>query len=573
MDTIITLRNYLEKGKTFVIPNYQRGYVWGKKRKGEDTDAVTSILQNLLDKFQNDEEVFLQGFTVVEKENEIVLVDGQQRTTFLYILLKYLKFDGKFNIRYDIRRKSGEYLKDIINKKLESKQEEYQDIHFFNKTLDTITSILESKSIKKSEILTYLLDNVKFLYIKIPEGKATTVFTMMNGAKAQMRPEEIIKAEILRLASSNNSLHSINNEYFAIEWDENLLRSRYAREWDKWLHWWKQSEVKDLFRTNDNPMELLLLSCQQIKKREVLTFESFKKKCLSGSSVKEAKMLFDKLRRMQKRFEDVYNDSSLHNIIGAILAISNIEERLTFINSYFVENEFKDEQQLNKYYLCRFMDLTHIEAMSLFVSKDDNDDIRLKFRKKYDAFFEKLEDDYLYFNNREVAFRTLLRLNIDQDIAQKRAFKFDIWEQRSLEHIFPKSKVWHWNEAHNQILSGEDKPIQRSEEEIKNDSNYLSRDNIKNAKNATTEHSLGNLVLLYKNENSKFNDSNFYHKKRLFFNPNENGLSLSRHLLHTVCVFAEKERWGGQEITDNKHAALNKLKEDYKQLKDIYYGE
>jgi uncharacterized protein with ParB-like and HNH nuclease domain len=90
MDTIITLRNYLEKGKTFVIPNYQRGYVWGKKRKGEDTDAVTSILQNLLDKFQNDEEVFLQGFTVVEKENEIVLVDGQQRTTFLYILLKYL---------------------------------------------------------------------------------------------------------------------------------------------------------------------------------------------------------------------------------------------------------------------------------------------------------------------------------------------------------------------------------------------------------------------------------------------------------------------------------------------------
>jgi hypothetical protein len=40
-----------------------------------------------------------------------------------------------------------------------------------------------------------------------------------------------------------------------------------------------------------------------------------------------------------------------------------------------------------------------------------------------------------------------------------------------------------------------------------------------------------------------------------------------------VCVFAEKERWGGQEITDNKHASLNKLKEDYKQLKDIYYGE
>ena len=30
MNTTITLREYLNKKKVFVIPTYQRGYVWGK---------------------------------------------------------------------------------------------------------------------------------------------------------------------------------------------------------------------------------------------------------------------------------------------------------------------------------------------------------------------------------------------------------------------------------------------------------------------------------------------------------------------------------------------------------------
>ena len=30
MNSIITLNDYLNKGKEFFIPDYQRGYVWGK---------------------------------------------------------------------------------------------------------------------------------------------------------------------------------------------------------------------------------------------------------------------------------------------------------------------------------------------------------------------------------------------------------------------------------------------------------------------------------------------------------------------------------------------------------------
>ena len=49
MNKTLTLREYLEKRKTFVIPNYQRGYVWGKKSKGNELDANVTLLSRQRD--------------------------------------------------------------------------------------------------------------------------------------------------------------------------------------------------------------------------------------------------------------------------------------------------------------------------------------------------------------------------------------------------------------------------------------------------------------------------------------------------------------------------------------------
>lgn len=87
MDATILLKNYLGKNKTFVIPDYQRGYVWGKERQGEN-NSVENLLDDLVCRYKNDSEVFLQGVTVTESDNEIILIDGQQRTTCFYLLLK-----------------------------------------------------------------------------------------------------------------------------------------------------------------------------------------------------------------------------------------------------------------------------------------------------------------------------------------------------------------------------------------------------------------------------------------------------------------------------------------------------
>ena len=226
MNATITLKEYLEKGKTFVVPNYQRGYVWGKKNEGKSDDAVTHMIKSLLKGYAEGTSIFIQGVTVSEEQDAIVLIDGQQRTTFFYLLLKFLGYSGRFHMEYEIRKESNEFLSsgDLLQK-IDDAEEDYQDIYFFKKTLRTLQDCL-TEDIDKDKFCQYILDNVKFLYIDIPVDKATTVFSMMNGNKAEMKAEELIKAELLRLASLNTSVPSSEKEQYAIEWDNNMLRSR-----------------------------------------------------------------------------------------------------------------------------------------------------------------------------------------------------------------------------------------------------------------------------------------------------------------------------------------------------------
>ena len=132
--SIISLRDYLEKGKTFVIPDYQRGYIWGKENPKYTMNSVDHLLQSLDNVIEQDgKKLFLQGVTVIEQNNQIIVIDGQQRTTCLYITLKSLGFSGRFDIRYAIRTESDKELK-LISPEYdcsENPDEEYQDIFFY----------------------------------------------------------------------------------------------------------------------------------------------------------------------------------------------------------------------------------------------------------------------------------------------------------------------------------------------------------------------------------------------------------------------------------------------------------
>jgi len=70
------------------------------------------------------------------------------------------------------------------------------------------------------------------------------------------------------------------------------------------------------------------------------------------------------------------------------------------------------------------------------------------------------------------------------------------------------------------------------------------------------------LVLLYKNENSSFGAKDFNDKKSLYFNLTREANFRSRHLLHTISVFAQ-EKWEVKEIQQNKENFIKEIKEYY----------
>lgn len=574
MNATITLGEYLNKNKDFVIPNYQRGYVWGKKKDGNALDSVTYIMHSLVDGFESQNEIFIQGITVSENHSDIVLIDGQQRTTFFYLLLKYLGYTGKFVIKYCVRKESSDFLSNdnFILQYDENRDEEYQDIFFFKKTIRIISKFIgDYDNQKNKDFCNYLLRKVKFLYIDIPENKATKVFSMMNGNKAEMKTEELIKAELLRLASLNNKDFDSQSEHekTAIEWDNNMIRSRYSREWDKWLQWWNREDVKSFFQVN-NVMGLLITTYQKAKGEE-LSFTNFKKSFLQNQSPIDAKKTFDGLRRLQKRFEDAFNSPSVYNRVGAILRIGDKD---SFIQWYFWQKI--SDTELIKYYKYAFLGMTHKQIID-----NSLDEFEAKFKDR----FKELSSDNLYNDYPEEAFRLLLRLNIDEDNKQEngngRKFDFSIWDRkdsrgRSLEHIYPKSKVLHKETDINGkriIKNGNgdiiyDLPVDRDKE------NYIARCScrifINEERISASEHSIGNLVLLYKDDNSSFNNSPFSEKKELFFKIPQEGISdnkvkqifKSRHLLHSIYKFASSQ-WKGSDIANNKYYTLMDFKKYY----------
>lgn len=552
----ITLCEYLNKTKTkdgaFIIPSYQRGYVWGQEKSGQKFNSVTNILNSLTEGFNNDKEIFLQGITVCEDGDKITLVDGQQRTTFFYLLLKYLRFEGHFCIHYSVREKSNSFLKDIsITDVLSSdysqlENEEFQDIYFFKKSIFIIEK--ELKGLEKADFLSYVLNKVRFLYIPIQEDKATIIFSMMNGNKAQMLNEELIKSELLRSASL------ISEDSLISEAENSAIRSRLAREWDNWLYWWNDKAHQEYFHIQTQLGWLLPL----VNNSEKISFEDFRKKNLEKATVKSAKLVFKRMRLLQKSFEDAYNNPQTYNIIGAILHFrDNANRRFTFLRWYFdlvakIDKSALD-QLLKKYYDWAMIGINHEDIVS------DNME---KFYEARDEFRSKLEDDLLYRTNYEVAARWLLRLNLAEDSSQEsgkgRKFDFNVWRERSLEHIYAKSKVGHIQDG--VTLSWDDKVL---EDDSKIE---LWREDIKYYKDDTeytaTEHSIGNLVLLYKDDNSRFNADGFQEKKDIFFKNVGDSLFKSRHLIHTISIFANST-WTGQEIAKHKKEELETFDKQY----------
>ncbi len=584
------------------IPCYQRGYVWGKKREGTK-DSVSFMLDTLMEGYGTDEtedqdrkDIFVQGITVVPSEdgadNKYIVIDGQQRTTFFYLLLKTLGDDKIITIIYNSSRGASAtdvspqlWLNNFSLKTdcTENISEPTQDVYFFKKTVRLIKEHVLFKA-NHEKLITYIRKHVRFLLIPIPASLAVSTFTMMNGNKAIMADYELIKADLLRRASLGTGGYSNST---AREWDNISLRSRYAHEWDRWLHWWKQDEVQKMFNCT-NPMGWLLKTVFDVSKVDEDLFSSYKvyinnkeKETQNGyNPAQAAKLLFAELRACQHKFEDTYANPIKYNQFGITLRFLNSEERIKFIKDYF----------LNSGNYAVLKDLTLLYNLLLMGYTYNQISNKRFLIEKVNDFKSSLIEGEIYGLNNELAYRYLLVRNVERDCELSRRFDFSVWGNRSLEHVYPKSKVVH--EGQDGLMGGHGELIKELDDyfiddkgllQLKNPNkvryidikSYITQKSIKIEwdeyvkKNADryrfltefssinlSEHCIGNLLLLYGNNNSSFGNKMPEEKRQSYFELNRDGIFNSRHLLHTVFSFGRFVKFDQKAICENQKDAI-----------------
>ncbi|MBQ8674260.1 MAG: DUF262 domain-containing protein [Bacteroides sp.] len=586
-----TLREYLypDNGhKTFVIPNYQRGYKWSVRIADEKT-SVEVLIDSLIAAYtaNSEHQFFLQGVTVVEDGDKILLIDGQQRTTTLYLLLwcldsKNVTGNMEIDLDYAVREQSKSFLNSLKNESFDYQNEDpenlNQDIFYFKQAIEQIKQLIRD-NMDKGKFTNFLLNKISLLYIVVDREKAVRTFTMMNGQKAKMHDEELVKAEILHIVSQTAEIANlpivrtlddsfiILKEIASMEWETNALRSKYAREWDKWLYWWNREDVKDFFNTH-KPMGLLLEYYYKKKNHtSPFSFRNFKH-LLPDNDIKQAKNVFKELRDLQKDFEDVYNDVHSFNYLKcALIGSSGDAEDKYNVIMYFIENK-RAKEKLEYYAKWRLLGATHIEVAEPFTNDptaiDGKIDNAHKREERARKMIEDLSKSHVYNVYDDLLTKQLLRLNVEEynklNGGKGVKFDFSIWANKSLEHIYPKSRFYHVeirDDGRCVYVRGDGTEL--SEAETANPT-LLNSDKVFTDKTRFSEHCIGNIVLLYGRNNSEFGNLSFEEKKKKFFN-NERSFE-SRNLLHTISSFANG-KWEPANIEESSMIILKILANDY----------
>jgi hypothetical protein len=553
-EKLINIADYFNKGR-FVIPVYQRGYKWlVEDRKGEKS-SLESFIESLIQSFseylkltepesKNKYEYFIEAVTVTENGDDIVLIDGQQRTTSLFLIFTEMKeFELLQNkIKYEVREDSHKYLNNRIpgNKNELINDEDVQDIFYFKEAKKLINEIICKKPVQNQEreFISFIKNNVKLLYNTIPSEKAAGTFITLNGLKAKMKDEELVKSQLLIKASQKDELApgADGKESTASYWKINETRGCLARNWDKWLYWWNREEVKEYFRIGSgHPLRHLITVYWNIKNPDMkneFTFERFKTEFIRDQE--SAETHFEGLRKLEKQFEDLYNHWETYNLLGLAFNTSvNKDETLRF----FIKN-YKNIGELKRFVKYALLDCD-VEEVG-----DEN-----KYNEKIEKIKDILKDRELYLKNSGHAYRQLLRMNAN-DMANRK-FDFTVFESKSLEHICPQNPCKDY---------GED--FLNTQEGIENESDGI--------------HSIGNLVLLDGSTNSSLSNLPFDQKKVRLFDKIKKGFLLP----HTLKVFSQsfsessdsslflydqKKYWQAEDVIDNKKYFFEQF--------DVYYGD
>ena len=201
MNTILPLEErsisqiYLETQEniTYTIPIYQRNYAW-------EEDEIASLVKDVYDSYSKDaNRHYYIGTLVTYKrgDNEYEVIDGQQRLTTIYIILKALGAkDIKNKLTYSARKASAltiDKLDNYPNLGDEVDNGIRNGYKYAKSALENIVGIDDLNICK--EFREYFTHKVHIIHYQVPKDvDLNHYFEVMNSRGEQLEKHEIVKS-------------------------------------------------------------------------------------------------------------------------------------------------------------------------------------------------------------------------------------------------------------------------------------------------------------------------------------------------------------------------------------------
>jgi hypothetical protein len=201
----------------FFVARYQRGYRWG-------VQEVRALLNDLWT--SQGKPYSLQPVVVKRRsEDEWELIDGQQRLTTLYLIVRYMEREGLqregplYTLHYETRPGSEAYLQHV-DAALSGTNIDYFHIHGAYQCIRAWFEVHgPRRQYVANKLYGFLFESVRVIWYDAPSGvDATDLFTRLNVGRIPLTDAELVKALLLSRCPEHRK-HEIAAQWDAIERD------------------------------------------------------------------------------------------------------------------------------------------------------------------------------------------------------------------------------------------------------------------------------------------------------------------------------------------------------------------
>ena len=558
-----SVRDIIDKKINFNVPAYQRGYRW-------DMLNVTDLLDDLLEFMQDGSsgKFYCLQPLVVKKisENRYNVIDGQQRLTTIFIILKYLEnllkeengIDEIYTLSYETRKDSKDFLQNIASK-TRNESDKNMDYFYMYQAYKAVENwfeekIKEKKTTKRKmlEIFTNLEDekHIEFIWYEVEDSEdEVKIFARLNSGKIPLTNAELIKALFLNVRNfpKGGSENEIITKQLEI-----------SKEWDEIEYALQDDEFFKFLTKNDYPtrIELLFEILSGVKNTELdryAIYRRFADKAKKGG-------LYHAWTDIKKIFLTLkfwFKDTEYYHLVGFLVVsgISNIKE---------IYDKAKDETKSD---------------FNIFLKKKIKEKIKIEDidRLDYEKNRKDIENILLFFN-----IATILNNKSSNIRFSFSEFSTKRW---SLEHIHAQNdKGLKDKKAQDAWLENSKKYIDESslKDDVKNDLkkkiasfidgnennrfDELQMEILNKFGNMVNMHGIENLALLSADNNSSLSNGLFVDKRARIIEMDKNGEFIPVCTKNVFLKYYTKKLsdvyfWSEQDQKDYKCSIVETLKE------------